>query len=79
MFWKKLNNTIQYDTSVVNIAVTNNGVTYPEQYTAGLVNLNQKASVHGAELAYQQTFTFLPGWLSGLARVATTPTSSRSG
>lgn len=66
LFWKKLNNTIQYDTSVVNVAVTNNGVTYPEVYTAGLVNLNQKASVHGAELAYQQTFTFLPGWLSGL-------------
>ncbi len=66
MFWKKLNNTIQYDTSVVNVAVTNNGVTYPEVYTAGLVNLNQKASVHGVEFAYQQTFTFLPGWLSGL-------------
>lgn len=66
LFWKKLNNTIQYDTSVVNVAVTNNGVTYPEIFTAGLVNLNQKASVHGAELAYQQTFTSLPGWLSGL-------------
>ena len=66
LFWKKLNNTIQYDTSVANVAVTNNGITYPEVYTAGLVNLNQKASVHGAELAYQQTFTFLPGWLSGL-------------
>lgn len=66
LFWKKLNNTIQYDTSVVNTAVTNNGVTYPEIYTAGLVNLNKKASVHGVELAYQQTFSFLPGWLSGL-------------
>ena len=65
LFWKKLNNTIQYDTSVVNVAVTNNGVTYPEVYTAGLVNLNHHASIHGAELAYQQTFSFLPGWLSG--------------
>lgn len=66
LFWKKLDNTIQYDTSVVNGTVTNNGVTYPEVFTAGLVNLNQKASVHGIEFAYQQTFTFLPGWLSGL-------------
>ncbi|HQT96111.1 MAG TPA: TonB-dependent receptor, partial [Thermoanaerobaculaceae bacterium] len=55
LFWKKLNNIIQYDTSVTNVAVTNNGVTYPEIYTAGLANLNHKASVHGAELAYQQT------------------------
>ncbi|WP_329741597.1 TonB-dependent receptor [Dyella sp. A6] len=66
LFWKKLNNLIEYDTSVANVAVTNNGVTYPEIYTAGLVNLNHKANVHGVELAYQQTFSFLPGWLSGL-------------
>lgn len=70
LFWKKLNNTIQYDTSMVNTTVTNNGVTYPEVFTAGLVNLNQKGSVHGAELAYQQTFTFLPGLLSGLGASA---------
>ena len=65
LFWKQLNHTIQYITSVVDTSVTNNGVTYPEQYTAGLANLNQKGSVGGAELAYQQKYDFLPGWLSG--------------
>jgi TonB-dependent receptor len=66
LFWKKLNNTIQYITHVVNTSVTNNGVTFPEQYTAGLANLNQRGSVHGVELSYQQQYDFLPGWLSGL-------------
>lgn len=66
LFYKQLNNTIQYITSVVNTTVTNNGVSYPEQYTAGLANLHQGGSVRGAELAYQQKFDFLPGWLSGL-------------
>ncbi|MFT3792899.1 MAG: TonB-dependent receptor [Rudaea sp.] len=65
LFYKQLNNTIQYITNVVETEVTNNGVTYPEQYTAGLANLNQKGSVRGAELAYQQKFDFLLGWLSG--------------
>ena len=65
LFWKQLNHTIQYITNVVDTSVTNNGVTYPEQYTAGLANLDQKGSVGGAELAYQQKFDFLPGWLSG--------------
>jgi TonB-dependent receptor len=65
LFYKQLNNTIQYITSVVDTTVTNNGVTYPEQYTAGLANLDQKGSVAGAELAYQQKYDFLPGWLSG--------------
>ncbi|SFK73644.1 TonB-dependent receptor [Rhodanobacter glycinis] len=65
LFYKQLNHTIQYITSVVDTTVTNNGVTYPEQYTAGLANLDQKGSVRGAELAYQQKYDFLPGWLSG--------------
>lgn len=65
LFYKQLNNTIQYITNVVDTTVTNNGVTYPEQYTVGLANLNKKGSVEGAELAYQQKYDFLPGWLSG--------------
>ncbi|WP_343204443.1 TonB-dependent receptor [Rhodanobacter sp. PCA2] len=65
LFYKQLNNTIQYITNVVDTSVTNNGVTYPEQYTAGLSNLRQKGSVQGVELAYQQKYDFLPGWLSG--------------
>lgn len=65
LFYKQLNNTIQTITSVVDTTVTNNGVSYPEQYTIGLANLNKKGSVSGAELAYQQKFDFLPGWLSG--------------
>ncbi|WP_233843194.1 TonB-dependent receptor [Dyella sp. 2HG41-7] len=66
LFYKQLNNTIQTITSVVDTSVTNNGVTYPEQYTIGLANLNKGGSVRGAELAYQQKYDFLPGWLSGL-------------
>ncbi|MFK2879324.1 TonB-dependent receptor [Rhodanobacter hydrolyticus] len=65
LFWKQLNNTIQYITNVVDTTVTNNGVSFPEQYTAGLANLDQKGSVGGLELAYQQKYDFLPGWLSG--------------
>ncbi len=65
LFYKQLNNTIQTITSVVDTTVTNNGVSYPEQYTIGLANLNKKGSVSGAELAYQQKYDFLPGWLSG--------------
>jgi TonB-dependent receptor len=65
LFYKQLNNTIQTITSVVDTTVTNNGVSYPEQYTTGLANLNKKGSVSGVELAYQQKYVFLPGWLSG--------------
>jgi len=65
LFYKQLNNTIQTITSVVDTTVTNNGVSYPEQYTIGLANLNKGGSVRGAELAYQQKYDFLPGWLSG--------------
>lgn len=65
LFYKQLNNTIQTITSVSDITVTNNGVSFPEQYTTGLANLNQKGSVGGLELAYQQKYDFLPGWLSG--------------
>lgn len=65
LFYKQLNNTIQTITDVVDTAVTNNGVTYPEQYTVGLANLNKGGSVRGVELAYQQKYDFLPGWLSG--------------
>ncbi|GLQ99134.1 TonB-dependent receptor [Dyella mobilis] len=64
LFYKQLNNTIQQLTDVVDTTVTNNGVTYPEQYSAGLVNL-KGGSVRGAELAYQQKYDFLPYWLSG--------------
>lgn len=65
LFYKQLNNNIQTITSVVDTTVTNNGVSYPEQYTVGLANLNKGGSVRGAELAYQQKYDFLPGWLSG--------------
>jgi TonB-dependent receptor len=65
LFYKQLNNTIQTITNVVDTSVTNNGVTYPEQYTVGLANLNKGGSVRGVEAAYQQKYDFLPGWLSG--------------
>lgn len=65
LFYKQLDNTIQAITSVVHTTVTNHGVTYPEQYTMGLANLKKKGSVSGVELAYEQRYGFLPGWLSG--------------
>ena len=65
LFHKQLDDTIQTITRVVETTVTNNGVTYPEQYTIGLANLKKKGSISGMELAYAQKYGFLPGWLSG--------------
>jgi TonB-dependent receptor len=45
--------------------ITNNGVTFPV-FVRGPSNFPENGNVKGFEVAYQQTFDFLPGLLSGL-------------
>ncbi|MEN3745942.1 TonB-dependent receptor [Sphingomonas sp. HF-S3] len=51
--------------SLVNRTVTNNGITQNIQ-ARGPANYEGKGKIKGFEIAYQQTFDFLPGPLSGL-------------
>lgn len=51
--------------SLVNRSVTNNGITQNIQ-ARGPENYDGKGKIKGFEVAYQQTFDFLPGALSGL-------------
>lgn len=64
LFYKKLTNVIDYNSQGV-IPVTNNGQTY-DVVLNGPVNTGGSSDIKGFELAYQQTFDFLPGALSGL-------------
>src|SRR3546814_2365272 len=50
--------------STVDLPITNNGVTFPFA-TRGPANYDGHGKIKGFELAYQQTFDFLPGLLSG--------------
>ncbi|MBP2278711.1 TonB-dependent receptor [Sphingomonas sp. PL20] len=50
--------------SLVSLPLTNNGQTF-DLLTRGPANYQGHGKVKGAEIAYQQTFTFLPGLLSG--------------
>lgn len=50
--------------SLVNRSVTNNGITQNIQ-ARGPANYDGKGKIKGFEIAYQQTFDFLPGFLSG--------------
>ena len=50
--------------SVVDLAVSNNGVTVPVS-TRGPANYDGHGKIKGFEVAYQQTFDFLPGLLNG--------------
>lgn len=43
--------------------ITNNGQTF-DVYVRGPVNATEDGTVQGVELAYQQFYDFLPGWLS---------------
>lgn len=64
LFYKDLSNVI-----VANVAqtrsVTNNGVTQDVVFV-GPQNATRHSSIKGFEVAYQQTFDFLPGVLSGI-------------
>ena len=50
---------------VVEREITNNGVTFPV-FVRGPTNFPDNGEVKGFEVAYQQTYDFLPGFLSGL-------------
>ncbi len=51
--------------SLVNRSITNNGITQNIQ-ARGPANYAGKGKIKGFEVAYQQTFDFLPGFLKGL-------------
>jgi len=61
-FYKDVTNFF-YD-SVTNSPISNNGVTF-NQLTRGPANFSGHGKIKGAEIAYQQTFDFLPGFLKG--------------
>lgn len=68
LFYKRLTNFIDTN-GQGTIQVTNNGVT-KDVVLNGPVNVDGSADIKGAEIAYQQTFDFLPGALSGLGMQA---------
>ncbi|HEX9954021.1 MAG TPA: TonB-dependent receptor, partial [Allosphingosinicella sp.] len=62
LFYKDVKNFFYQST--VPVPITNNGITFPTQ-TRGPANFNGHGKIKGFEVAYQQTFDFLPGLLSG--------------
>ncbi|KRA80595.1 TonB-dependent receptor [Altererythrobacter sp. Root672] len=63
LFWKDVKNFFYQN--VVDIPITNNGVTFPVQ-TRGPANYDGHGKIKGFEVAYQQTFDFLPEPFDGL-------------
>lgn len=63
LFYKRLKNVLTND--IVRMDITNNGATFPAVVTTP-VNSDKIGKIKGFELAYQQTFDFLPGFLKGL-------------
>ena len=68
LFQKTLSNII-VDNYGYARTLTNNGQTFDVQVN-GPANVQGKSRIKGAEFAYQQTFDFLPGALSGLGMQA---------
>jgi TonB-dependent receptor len=68
LFHKTLSNII-VDNFGYTRTLTNNGQTFDVQVN-GPANVKGKSRIKGAEIAYQQTFDFLPGALSGLGMQA---------
>ncbi len=68
LFYKQLDNII-LDSGFSQQTYENNGVTQ-DVLIVGPANTSGKGTVKGYELAYQQTFDFLPGILSGLGMQA---------
>lgn len=62
VFYKDVSNF--FYSSVTNSPISNNGVTF-NQLTRGPANFSGHGKIKGAEIAYQQTFDFLPGLLKG--------------
>ena len=63
VFYKDVKNF--FYSALVNTSIQNNGVTF-DQLTRGPANYQGHGKIKGFEVAYQQTFDFLPGFLSGL-------------
>jgi TonB-dependent receptor len=63
LFYKRLKNVVTNGTE--RIAFTNNGATFDAIVTTPQ-NSDETGKVKGFELAYQQTYDFLPGFLNGL-------------
>jgi TonB-dependent receptor len=63
VFYKSVKNFFYQATGT--LPITNNGITFPAQ-TRGPANFDGTGKIKGFEVAYQQTFDFLPGFLSGL-------------
>lgn len=64
LFYKKLKNVIDNNGQGI-ISATNNGQTV-DVVLNGPANTSGSSDIKGVEIAYQQTFDFLPGVLSGL-------------
>ena len=62
-FYKRVNNFFYQ--AVVPFDISNNGITLPVT-TRGPANFDGTGKIKGFEVAYQHTFDFLPGFLSGL-------------
>ena len=62
-FYKSIDNFFYQ--AVTNRSVSNNGITDTVN-VRGPANFEGKGTIKGFEVAYQQTFDFLPGFLSGL-------------
>ncbi len=69
VFYKQLSNII-LDNFGYTRSFTNNGQTF-DVTVNGPANGAGKADIKGAEVSYQQTFDFLPGFLRGLGAQAT--------
>lgn len=68
VFFKRLGNIIDANGQSVR-TITNNGITQ-DVVINGPVNLDGHANIKGVEVAWQQTFDFLPGLLKGLGAQA---------
>jgi len=62
-FYKRLKNVVTNNTQRLDL--TNNGQTFSTVYTKP-DNASETGTIKGVEVAYQQTFNFLPGPLKGL-------------
>lgn len=75
-FYKELKDVVVNGKFTTNI--TNNGVTLPVTITSA-TNSPDLGMVKGFEVGYQQTYDFLPGWLSGLGLNANYTYTSSTG